>query len=400
MPALIDLCPQPSSACLGPSFLMHLAYAGQDMGPLTARLVARALTPDPDPGAVVDLATILMTKGCTLAQEGRRLLGQAAGVQPNYQITHGNGRGLRVLALVTAGDFMANTPVDFLLNGSDCTLILHHVTANTQRLDLPPHDVALLAIGQSDQNAPVLAQMARLLAGHRGPVLNRDAGMIARLTRDNVATLLEGQPAILSPPTRRVRREALRLGALRLGAGPVILRPVGSHAGQGLSLIRSPGELDHWLAENREDEVFVAPFVDYRGADGLYAKQRVVLIGGRPHASHMALSDHWMVHYLNADMAAHPLRRAAEAAWMAGFETGFARRHARAFAALHRVFGLDYFGIDCAEAPDGRLLVFEVDTAMIVHDMDDPGVFPYKRPAMRRLFGAFQDHAARASGAA
>ena len=35
-------------------------------------------------------------------------------------------------------------------------------------------------------------------------------------------------------------------------------------------------------------------------------------------------------------------------------------------------------------------MVFEADTAMIVHDMDPPEVFPYKAPAMRRLFGAFQ----------
>ena len=60
-----------------------------------------------------------------------------------------------------------------------------------------------------------------------------------------------------------------------------------------------------------------------------------------------------------------------------------------AFAALHRVFGLDYFGVDCAEMPDGRLLVFEVDVAMIVHDMDDAAVFPYKKPVMQKLFAGF-----------
>ncbi len=388
MPVL-DLSPLPPSACLGPSLILHRAYAGQDLGALTASLIARALAPDPDPGAVVDLATLLLAKGGALASEGHRLLRQATALQPSFRITHGTGRGLRVLAIVTAGDLMANTPVDFLLNGSDCTLILHHVTADTQRLDLPPHDVAMLSIGCSDQNAAVLAHVGRLLAGHRGPVLNREAGRIARLTRDHVSRLLAGQPSILAPRTRRMRR-----GALRVDAFPVILRPVGSHAGQGLGLVRNRTELALWLAQNPAAEVFVAPFVDYRGADGMYAKQRVVLIGGRPYASHMATSAHWMVHYLNADMAAHPARRAAEAAWMAGFDDGFARRHAQAFAALHRSVGLDYFGIDCAEAPDGRLLVFEVDTAMIVHDMDDADLFPYKQPAMRRLFDGFLAHAA------
>ena len=50
--------------------------------------------------------------------------------------------------------------------------------------------------------------------------------------------------------------------------------------------------------------------------------------------------------------------------------------------------GLDYLGIDCAETPDGKLLVFEVDNAAIVHDFDDPALYPYKRPAMRSIFAA------------
>ena len=148
-------------------------------------------------------------------------------------------------------------------------------------------------------------------------------------------------------------------------------------------------DLAHWLANSPADQVYVAPFVDYRGADGLYCKQRVVLIKGRPFASHMASSKRWMVHYLNADMAENADRRAAEAAWMASFDTSFAKRHAAAFAALYRLVGLDYFGIDCAEAPDGRLVVFELDVAMIVHDMDDAAVFPYKKPVMQKLFAGF-----------
>ena len=93
----------------------------------------------------------------------------------------------------------------------------------------------------------------------------------------------------------------------------------------------------------------------------------------------MAVSDHWMVHYLNAGMAEDAAKRAEEAAMMASFETGFAARHADAFAALHAAFGLDYFAIDCAEDREGRLLLFEADTAMIVHDMDPPDLYPYKR---------------------
>ena len=48
--------------------------------------------------------------------------------------------------------------------------------------------------------------------------------------------------------------------------------------------------------------------------------------------------------------------------------------------------------------PDGRLLVFEADTALIVHGMDDPGLFPYKQEPMQRIFAAFRSLAASAAG--
>ncbi len=34
--------------------------------------------------------------------------------------------------------------------------------------------------------------------------------------------------------------------------------------------------------------------------------------------------------------------------------------------------------------------MFEADTAMIIHDMDPPDLYPYKAPAMSELFAAFQ----------
>lgn len=36
------------------------------------------------------------------------------------------------------------------------------------------------------------------------------------------------------------------------------------------------------------------------------------------------------------------------------------------------------------------MLLFEADTAMIVHSMDPSDLFPYKAPQMRRVFRAFR----------
>jgi len=168
------------------------------------------------------------------------------------------------------------------------------------------------------------------------------------------------------------------------------VRPVGSHAGTGLAKLDDAAAVAAYRAEQSAEAFYLSPFVDYRSADGRFRKLRVALVAGRPFIVHLAISDHWMVHYLNAGMAEDPAKRAEEAAMMASFDTGFAARHASAFAALHAAFGLDYFAIDCAEDRQGRLLVFEPDTAMIVHDMDPPELYPYKAPAIHKLFAAFQ----------
>jgi hypothetical protein len=97
-----------------------------------------------------------------------------------------------------------------------------------------------------------------------------------------------------------------------------------------------------------------------------------------------------MVHYLNAGMGESAAKRALEAEAMAHFDTTFAARHQAALAEIDRRIGLPYVGMDCAETPDGKLLVFEVDNAMIVHAMDDEATYPYKKPAMRKIFTAFR----------
>jgi len=45
---------------------------------------------------------------------------------------------------------------------------------------------------------------------------------------------------------------------------------------------------------------------------------------------------------------------------------------------------------DCSETPDGKLLVFEVDSGAVVHSMDSAELFPYKAPQMESVFAAFR----------
>ncbi|WP_372786337.1 RimK family alpha-L-glutamate ligase [Phenylobacterium sp.] len=389
--------PQPrSDVTVGLAAILRMAYEGSSLWPLWTELLARVTANPTDTAALMDMSIIAQASN----NRDQSLELQAAALQFDrvYRRPHGRGDGLKVAAFVTLGDFMANTPIDFLLQGSDIDLRLCFVDAETPDLSfIPECDVAFLAVGESAENRPVLANCARLLAGRK--VLNGDAARIAGLTRDGVSDLLAGEPSLYAPAAHRVGRDDLARLAIGLQqpselsadlAWPIIARPIGTHAGQGMEKLDGREAASAYLEGRDEQQFYVSPFVDYSGPDGLFRKQRIAFIDGRAFPSHYAVQPHWMVHYLSAEMAERPERRAEEAAWMADFDTDFAARHAVAFEALHRRLGLDYFGIDCAEAPDGRLLVFEVDVAMIVHDLDPEAVFPYKKPAMHRLFAAFQ----------
>jgi hypothetical protein len=294
---------------------------------------------------------------------------------------------------------MANTPLEFLLKGMGGRLDTLYLDGGPPEV-VPDHDLAVLTVGESDETAPLLASLAGALAVWPRPVLNGAPSHVVALGRDRLPQRLAGVAEIDCPPARRTRRAELMvlakdgalLQALLPGRDfPVIVRPVGSHAGTGLAKNDRPEALDAYLAGQTGEAFYLSPFIDYASRDGLFRKLRIAFVDGRPFVAHMAVSEHWMVHYLNAGMEGSAARRAEEAAMMATFDIYFAVRHEAAFKALAERIGLDYFAIDCAEDREGRLLLFEADTAMIVHDLDPPDLFPYKPAAMAELFAAFQD---------
>ena len=317
-----------------------------------------------------------------------------------------SSRPLRLLALVGPGDLMVNTPLDFLTNDLDVRLdLLHLLPGRPLPAVVPDHDVAFFALGDTD--AATLDRLQALFNNWPRPALNNPRFLPA-LQRDTLSRSLAGVPSIRSPVAVGVTRAALDrhltdgcpipgLDAAR-GLYPCLVRPASSHAGAGLARARDPSELAEYLRYSFERNYYVTEFEDYAGPDGYYRKLRVGFIDRRPFLCHMAISQHWMVHYLNAGMTESVEKRNQEAQAMADFDTGFAHRHAAAFDALHERLGFDFYSIDCAETRDGRLLVFEADAAAIIHLMDPDDMFPYKQPQMRKVFAAFDAMLRRRAG--
>ena len=385
---------------LGLAAIMRMVFSGADLVPVGERLMARAAADPRDAEALMDLSTILqiwMNHKLALATQA-----QALAMQQLYRLpAAGSGEpGIRLLAFVAPGDLMTNTPLDLLLEGSDVALDMLYLTPDLALpAVLPEHDVLFVAIGESDRNRPLLAEIEEIVGNWPRPVLNLPERIVST-SREGASALLESLPRVVMPIAARVDRPTLeRLARAELpivdllheGAFPIIVRPIDSHAGKGLSKIDDPAGAARYLQDMPESEFYVSRFVDYRSPDGLYRKYRVALIGGRAFAVHMGVSAHWMIHYLNAGMTESAEKRAEEARFMADFDEDFARRHGAALAAVHQRFGLDYLVIDCAEDAAGRLLIFEVDTGGVVHALDPVELFPYKQAQMRKVFAAFRE---------
>lgn len=386
---------------IGLAALMRMAFSGADLAPLGTQLIERA---GQDAGKVnanvlMDLSTVLQLRGeRELAMTIQR---QALEQQQIYSPPTSNGQAnIRLLAIMGPGDLMANTPLEFLLENSDVALDILYVAPDLPLpLSLPEHDLVFVAIGESGENAPLLQEIADALKSWPRPVLNPPE-RIALLSRDSACAMLQSVPGVVMPNTVRVDSQSLlRVGLTELpladilagGEFPIIVRPVDSHAGKGLAKLDNAAAIPEYLQTMSQNAFYISRFVDYRGANGLFRKYRIVLIEGRPFVCHMAISEHWMIHYLNAGMAESAAKRAEEECCMASFNEDFARRHASALQAIYERTGLDYLGIDCGETPDGKLLIFEVDSNMIVHAIDPVDIFPYKQPQMRKVFAAFRE---------
>jgi hypothetical protein len=378
------------STLMGMAKIMRIAFGGSDLSQLTNQLVHRIQSSPTDSAALLDLSIVLQLNGSpALALD---LQWQALSQRQHFQFQSNPANPhIKLLVLMGPGEVMANTPVEFLVEDSDIAVELLYLGEGVPApSEIPQHDIAFVAVCESDRNQSLLASLADVMRHWPNPFLNSPSA-IAQLSRDRVSQRLVGAPGCVASQADRLTHDQLReLSSSRLPQS-LLARPIDSHAGHGLAKIDNEFMMLEYLSNNPQGEFFVAPFIDYKSHDGRYRKYRVAVVDGQPFASHMAISRNWMVHYLNADMMQNEQNRMEEAHFMENFETDFAARHAVALREIDRRMELDYYSIDCGETCDGQLLVFEIDSGAVVHSMDSPEIFPYKGPQMEKVFKAFHD---------
>jgi hypothetical protein len=297
----------------------------------------------------------------------------------------------RILVLAVPGDFQANLPLDALLGAPDNELhTLWLVDPEAILKDplsafgnvRPEFDCVFIAIAEDVGHRRALEAADRFAEALNVPVINQGR-RIAAVSRSGAAALLRGLPDAIVPSQTVIHRTSLaEVTGLEF---PLIIRPTGSHAGKGLARIDSAEVLQTYLAGIREDLFYFAPFVDYKDNDGLWRKYRIIFVDGRPWPYHLAIHSDWAIWYYNARMDLDPRKRLEEARFVSDISRVFPERAMRALRVVAARVGLDYFGIDCGLMPDGRLVIFEIETGMIVHDWDCSEIYPYKQACTQAI---------------
>jgi hypothetical protein len=152
--------------------------------------------------------------------------------------------------------------------------------------------------------------------------------------------------------------------------------------------VDDPASLGAAAASLPGTDTWVIQYVDARGQDGKTRKYRVMIIDGKLFPLHVAVSDHWKVHYFTADMAERPDHRAEDAAFLDDMAGILGPRALHALERVRDALGLDYGGIDFALSPAGGIILFEANATMTVPLPPADRKWDYRRPAVDRVLHA------------
>ena len=303
----------------------------------------------------------------------------------------GDGPPVRVLLLVSA--LGGNIPTRNFLDDRVFETTVVVAEFYDQSWPLPRPALIFNSIGDADLAGSALATAQSLSALSSARLINPPAAVLATGRADN-AKRLSKLPGVIAPATVTLPRDLLTsadaAGALaRHGLQfPVLLRSPGFHTGRHFVLVDRAGALAEMTATLPGAELTAIQYLDSRGTDGKARKYRVMMIDGRLYPLHLAVSSHWKIHYVTAEMADYPEHRAEDAAFLQNMSAVLGPRAMRALEQIQGALGLDYAGVDFGLSPSGDLLLFEANATMVVNPPEPDARWDYRRPAVERIFTA------------
>lgn len=256
--------------------------------------------------------------------------------------------------------------------------------------ELPEHGLIFNAIADADLCAEALRNAQRLIATSPAPAVNDPAAVLATGRLENARRLgmLDG---VVTAATAAFPRALLERPQLSLEAHgftfPLLIRSPGYQTGQHFVRAERPADLERALTSLPGEELLVMNFLDVRSPDGMVRKYRAMIVDGRLYPLHLAISEHWMVHYFTAAMDREDHRR-EEAAFLADMPGTLGAAAMRALERVARRLGLDYAGVDFSLDREGRLVLFEANATMVVRRPEPGEAFAYRNAPVERILDA------------
>ena len=220
-------------------------------------------------------------------------------------------------------------------------------------------------VGDADASPIMLKQVQSIVDQIRpSRCFNRPANVL-RTGRAQLPDTLSGISGCIVPAVESAEpRDYSALQALcrRFDRWPLIVRSRGEHGGKKMLLLEDINQLDEhrglsWLYAG----IVLIEYHDYKGDDGLYQKNRVIMVDGVPYPRHAVFSRQWMIHaggrgeLMVNDMKL--VRREEQ------FISSEVQQFYPVFADMYQRIGLDIFGVDFA-VTNGEVLVFEANACM------------------------------------
>jgi len=219
----------------------------------------------------------------------------------------------------------------------------------------------------------------------RKPILN-PPGAIPRTGRDRAEALFNDIPGMVTPAVRSITPDDL--AALHIEA-PLLVRPSGDHGGDNLIQLRNNADKAAYLDSRPDQELLVTRFHDFRSADGLWRKYRLIFVDRRVYPFHLAIGEDWLVHYWRAEMTRSSWKLAEEDRFLEDWRGVFGPLAANAADEVARRMDLDYAGMDCALTAEGELLLFEANATVLLHLDETPEAAPIKHRHVPLIRDAF-----------
>jgi hypothetical protein len=227
-----------------------------------------------------------------------------------------------------------------------------------QRLRLPHVVVNLITEPLVCRRA--LDRLEAFRCAHELPIIN-EVEAVRRSSRVQLASVIGAHhiSGVRVPLTTRFMGTPSGLVQHIEKAGheyPVLLRPTGTHGSSGLLRIANRQAVSDISAPT--SDFLVSQYVDFKSADGLYRKYRVICVEGAIFRRHVIAGLDWNVTgAARAAMVGRPQTIEAEKAFLAARGDALDAR----LAELFRIVGLDFGVMDFAVSDDNEIIVFELN---------------------------------------